>query len=386
MRSRRIIASTATLALLLLGCGGEDTEVGDSSADDSGEEYQYESPIGEFLGSAQPDVGDEEFQAQELEKMRRVEELTAACMREQGFEYTPVDHSVFMEFEEEMAAESPEQDWGSDEWVARYGFGITTMRYSQDQVGPDLVGHDWPEYDEPEFVDPNQEYVESLGEAEREAYEEALYGVHDEPEWDFVVEEREPTEEEMQEMEDWYRYEYVPTGCMNLSHGEVFEVQEEMYVEFDREFGDLMGEIWERIEASPELVEYRSGVEACVAERGFTYMHEDDHYMYFEDKLTEAELGREDPFADVDTEDWTDEQWQQAWEEYESRPLSAEQLSVLAELQEEEIAMAVAFHECGGGWQDEQEIIDPVRIELERQFLEDHADELAPYEGVFASG
>ncbi len=143
------------------------------------------------------------------------------------------------------------------------------------------------------------------------------------------------------------------------------------------------------MQSHPEVVAYRARVEACIGERGYRYFSRqegDDEWMYFEQKLEDAGLGWSDPFEGVDTTGWTEEEWEAAWEEHQDRPLPPEQLAVLAELQEEEIGMAVAYDECGGGWMHEEEVLAPIRIEIERQFLEDHADALAPYEGVFGRG
>ncbi len=204
MRRDRFLTSLVALALVMAGCGGgsdvetspsdgagsptDSADDGDSGTDEPGDEaetdgddgdetdettYEYESPLGEFLGWIDVDFDEEEFRAEELARMARVEELTAACMREQGFEYIPVDHSQFWYDEDEFAGE---EQWGTSEWIRTYGFGVTTMRFSQEQVGPDLVGYDPHMYEGPEeeFVDPNQDYRDSLSEPERQACDEAL--------------------------------------------------------------------------------------------------------------------------------------------------------------------------------------------------------------------
>ncbi len=62
-------------------------------------------------------------------------------MREQGFEYLPIDTTAQQAFWEEQSC--GDLEWGTDEWTEKYGFGITTQRFSQAQVGPDLVGSNW---------------------------------------------------------------------------------------------------------------------------------------------------------------------------------------------------------------------------------------------------
>lgn len=421
MWDRFALVSVIVLAVALNGCGqsgeqvdasGSDDQAGDDGqADGSGqaqddgqadedeqadevdqaEEYEYESPLGQFLGwSNNVNFDEEEAQAKMVAQELQMQELAATCMREQGFEYIPVDSSQREFFDEGFEGGGEELEWGSEEFVRKYGFGVTTQRFSQEQVGPDLVGHNYPDFEEQAgeagFVDPNQAYIDSLAEPERDAYFDALHGVMNEPEFDWMLEDREPTDAEMQEMEDWYENEYEPTGCMEIASREVWDEDGSRYQEFDDEFGDLMGEMYERVEASAELAAFRAEVEACVSEQGFAYLEQDEPYMHFEQKLEEVGLGWSDPLEGVDTEGWTDEQFQQAFEDHESQQLPPDQLAALAELQQEEINMAVAFDKCGAGWQHEQEIMDPIRVELERQFLEDNKDRLAPYEGAFGNG
>ena len=137
---------------------------------------------------------------------REAERLTATCMREQGFEYTPqdVDNGSF------FGGIGDDLPYFSDEWVEKYGFGITTQSFPQSQVG-DLVGYN----DERGILngseipqDPNQEYLETLSEGEREAYEAALWGLPP----DFG--EGEPTEEDFANFE--------PSGCQFEAFDEAF--------------------------------------------------------------------------------------------------------------------------------------------------------------------
>ncbi len=80
-----------------------------------------------------------------IAEQNQIEEVIAACMREEGFEYQPVDQSQFMMFGGPGEGELP---WFSPEWVEKYGFGISTQTFPQSEVGPDLVGYDDSQFEE----------------------------------------------------------------------------------------------------------------------------------------------------------------------------------------------------------------------------------------------
>ena len=56
---------------------------------------------------------------------------------------------------------------------------------------------------------------------------------------------------------------------------------------------------------------------------------------------------------------------------------------LVAELREEEIALAVTDLGCRG---DYQTVHDEVRVELEKQFVQDHLEELERYRDVTGGG
>ena len=201
----------------------------------------------------------------------------------------------------------------------------------------------------------------------------------------FVFEEegREPTEEELEEVNQFYENDYVPSGCQEKAYENPGSGDQAQYQEFDEEFGDVMNDMYERIEASPEVVAYRSEVQACVEAKGFEYLSANDgsQYEYFQEKMDDVGVSFVDPLEGVDTEGWTDEQFQQAYENAETSTLPADMLAALGQLQAEEIETAVVHFECGATWQSESKIYDEVRIELEKQFLEDNADALAEIPG-----
>lgn len=386
----RPLVLLSTCALFVGACGSSEVTTADTDAgggDDT--EFVYESPLGEFLGWSDANFDEDAANAQYAEQERQVQEAIAACMREQGFEYLPIDTAAQQAFWEEQS--SGDIEWGTDEWTEKYGFGITTQRFSQAQVGPDLAGSNWDVTTDQEGPpDPNQEYVESLSEVERNAYYEALYGGSD----DYVVpiweeEGREPTEEELQAYDEEFQANYTPTGCEPIAYETIYNAGNQADWEtFDAEFGDALQEMEQRMESHPDVIAYRDELRTCVEATGAEYITEQEAYEYFEEQLNAAGLGWEDqpdPFEGLDTSEFTDEDFERIWQESANQLLPADQLAELAELQATEIATAVAIRDCGGGWEAEMQALADVRIEIEKEFLAENADRLAEFEGVFGN-
>src|SRR5690606_37072958 len=144
------------------GDDGGDDDGGDDDGDDDGDDGDdgeadggdTDSPLAALLG----------WEANPIEDRRRqleVEELTSACMRDQGFEYEPVDWS---------AQANPEDGLQFTDPVAfgeKYGYGVMRS-YELYEIG---------DGGESQVVeDPNQEYVAGLSPDEQNAYYEALHG------------------------------------------------------------------------------------------------------------------------------------------------------------------------------------------------------------------
>ena len=363
---RRVSARLATVAtvvaLLVAACGS-----GDGSSDGDGESsVAASSPLGEFLG--QPDFLDdpEAAQAQFAEEERERQDVIAQCMQRQGFEYTPVDYSQFDTFDEAF------DDWGSDEWVAEWGFGITTQRFSQQQVGANLKGWDDSQFSEAEaeFVDPNQDYVESLSDAERDAYYEALYGGDDA----FPAFDESLSDEEIEEQMDGFEFE--PQGCEGEAYSS--DTTNEFYIEFEDELEDM----YERMQADPRIEERNAEIASCVADKGHDYTTMDDVYERFEEDLQAMDPfmnGFEPDFGVTEEEmaEMSDDELEELFSEAPDMPeLSDEDKAKLGELQSEEIELAVAVNECGGGFDNEFEMMADIRAEYEQEFLDTYAEQL----------
>lgn len=158
MRVRRVgIGAVALVALAACGGGG---------GGDGSDVSPMDSPLGELMGWS--DFDPVESRRQEL----AIEEAVVACMREEGFEYQPQDfQSQFDsgESEEDFALmqESPEA------YGEKYGYGVVRNYelYEEPYIGEDGGGFPGDSY-----VDPNEDYVNSLSDGERDAYYEVLWG------------------------------------------------------------------------------------------------------------------------------------------------------------------------------------------------------------------
>lgn len=360
----RYFAGTTVLlaiALTLTSCGSG--QGGDSAAPESEE---WRSPIAEYLGINQSfGFGDEaDFEALQIE----VNERVTACMAAEGFEWLPNPQEMQMM---DVAEAADGLEWGSDEWVAKYGFGISTMAFPQSTVGADLVGsNDDYVQDVEEGADPNQEYVENLSDSEREAFYAALHGDDRGPDIDPST----MTEEEIEAAVDEYYADYVPTGCMNEAQEEIMGFGGPGYFQ---EFQDELETMYEQIQDDPRVTEFEQEIAACVADKGLSYSDMQSLYEDLEKRmepLYESTYGN-DPFVGL-SEDEIQSQLENMTEaemqELFTPKLSDENLALLAEIQADEITLAVAVSECGGNEKAQQAVFEEVRIEYEERFIEEN--------------
>ena len=126
------------------------------------------------LGRPRPEEEADELLRVDQAILLEQEEFVRACMAEEGFDY------FFDRPEEQVQRFSGfEEPWGSPEWVTRYGFGLSTLLFAQDEVGDDLVGAPGAVPRPPpadEATDPTTLQLDALGPAGRAAYWRALLG------------------------------------------------------------------------------------------------------------------------------------------------------------------------------------------------------------------
>lgn len=322
------------------GATGDATEAegsnGGGQADDSSatqaERDPSVGPLEALLGFG----GDpEEMAADQLEQMRKGEEMIAECMRAEGFEYTPFVPDNAADF---MSVDFDESD---RDVVAEQGFGMSTTfgdAYSETALGE-------------ENPDPNQGYVESLSEADQEAYYRTLYG--DMP--DFGEEPLDGEDEDMTAFE--------PSGCQ----GEAFKEQFAQFAVFE-EYGDDLDTMFERFSADPRIVELDQKWAECMRTAGYEYTNPEsmwddvsgrmDSLFESSDPMTaELEAMSEEEFnALTDTEK----------EAVFAPPVFDEEK--LAEVQTYEKAVALANFDCSEGEKGE-------RLEIQHEYEQLFIDE-----------
>lgn len=123
--------------------------------------------------NAQPQagMGTEEFgltTKQLVQNVEKVEALIAKCMREQGFEYVPAD---YLTVRKGMAADKKLPGVREEEFVSKYGFGVSTMYTGQP---PQLASGYSPGKEG--LGEQNVQIYKNLSPADQAAYNRALFG------------------------------------------------------------------------------------------------------------------------------------------------------------------------------------------------------------------
>ena len=370
---RTLCALLLALAMLSTACGSSTSTTetsstgndGAASSQDDGptsfEDLEYRSPIAEFLGA--DFTSSENSQAEFDEMQREAERVTAQCMAELGFEYFPRGDSSIMVFNED----TEELPYFSPAWVEKFGFGVTTQWFPQSMVGSDLLGFpdegfSGPEQDMEE--DPNTQYMMSLSEGEREAYQEALYGLPP----DFGPEG--PDED----------FAFEPSGCQFAGFEEASGQGPGGGIEFYRTFSDELDALQDRIEADPRVQQFKREIAACASAAGRNWVDEQD----FRDQMERAmrDIGPDfdsDPFAEagLDPETMTEREINEFFSQINL--LGPEDAARLGQLQAEEIALAKVVVGCGGGPLNREALMGEVRVEYEQEFIDNNAAALEPF-------
>ncbi|TFD61593.1 hypothetical protein E3T39_06005 [Cryobacterium suzukii] len=307
MRHRSLLtalAAAALLSLTLAGCSGEKAAAKLDPA---------ESPLSKYMSSLYEGFDENDGIAQQNEQ----EELVAACMAAEGFDYTPADASQYSG----MASDSGEE-YGTEKWVAENGYG---MSQSPEQLAA--------QQEESEaYVDPNQDYVMSLSEGEQAAYNEVLYGPQ-------------PTEEEL--ADGSYIDSFETKGCYGSASQEIFGDQPSQ--EDHAAVYDAMSLMYEDLQASPAIVKLDAEWASCMADAG---------YATFAKKADAQE-------SIMDAQNAL----------YEDQSGTAPDETILADLREKELVLAMADFTCAEDV-NYTEATTKVQFELEEQFITDHKSEL----------
>lgn len=359
----RFLATAAITTLTLsAACGSNSTENkqaeskgGDKAADraEKAEEFNFESPISEALG--QPTSASEGTR-----QMERQEKEIQDCMAAEGFTYIPnsASSAIFDTF-----TDSGPQN---EEWRSKYGYGIVVPYLDPNA---DLYGFQPEDTQE----DPNQAIVDELSEAERRAYYIALDGYDPDAPIDapqggtaFGGSEMVPS--------DFFE----PKGCRGEAFSdmpgfggnqEVMELQQDLYETLQ-----------ERIESDPRIKKLQKSWRECVSKAGFSEVKSpEDSYNYISNAATEIApngppMGDGPSSGRVLTGD--DAESPEFPQEGNDEPLTDDQIEQLKKLKKREIALANADNECLEK-SDGQAAYEKVRIDIEKQLVEERAKDLA---------
>jgi len=298
--------------------GGNDDSPAVNSATGNDDDLQI-SPLAEYLSLVWgTNLSPEERAQRDYELNRQLQELVAQCMQDAGFEYYP---------EVEQPSANPVSiEWRPDdrEWVAQYGYGLIHT----------------PEADVPAApvqprTNPNWEYFSSLGEAEAQAFNEALYGL--------------PIDDEN------HVWTWEEMGCSGYAQNATAAASPIDLV-VSEEFASLF-EALNQLEGDVTLADQRAAIErewaACMADQGYPGF--------------EARWDAQNQFStEVDEflNDW--------WEEHGEEPTGTPEM---AEFGRREIDLALADLGCRESV-DYQTRLTSVQYEIEARFVAEHRSEL----------
>lgn len=336
MRTTRILtamAATAALGFALAGCTS-----GGGGNGGSGELTWEDSPLNEYWNAGyDPNMSEEEQTAKWEAQSAEMEEITAQCMADEGFEYTPNTANSGMVF----ASDDIEWEPDKKEWVEKYGYGIINNPYS-------AMREEQPANPSEPPADPNQKYVESLSASEQQAYYDTLYGDQS------TVVTNEDGEEE-------YEYDWKTAGCSGKAQHEVSGEADEVWSKYS-DLSNRMSAIYDDVEKTDDMVALDAKWSTCMSDAGFDYDKQSEAQTSFSDKMEKF-------YADI-----TEEQWNSGEDPLKGNP-------EIAELGKSEIKTALADLECRDKLNYSQERFK-IQFALEEQFIKDNKAELDEFKAA----
>ena len=328
MRSSFFLPAVAVIAIALTGC----TASPSTREPDDGVLTAEKSPLSEYIDvEYSAGLSPEDEDKADAAAWDKSEEIIAACMNDEGFEYTPTAYVS----EDSFTAAVEEWEPDDKNWVAEWGYGITDIparHLSADEVEPDGTG-----------TNPNVDYLGTLSPVELEAYMEALDGPPADP-------------EELVDGENVYNWE--ESGCSGLAQHEVAGDQDDLS-EFDG--------LWDRIHAfeddifdAPEFADLDAAWSSCMSDAGESgFTRQEDAWQSITAAMPEPQEAPEGGSAAAEYENPMDD-------------------PVVAELHEREIELALIDLECRTKT-DYYESALRIQFELEEQFIAENKAELDAY-------
>lgn len=344
-----LVAAIGAASLLVTACSGGEEKEGDDDKTVS---------IQSLMGA--PDYENVDYDAQQVQ----IEEAVAECMKLEGWEYIPVQYpssSSSVEYTDEDEVER----------LTREGLGVT---YYMLQDGSDDAATDDPWAD---FVDPNQEYIESLSADEQTAFYGSLYGTEEEQAAASTTEIDPETGEE-------YTMMTGNLGCQGEAYDEINGDDITSSPGYWEAIQGYYDELQTRVDSDSRMVELNDNWVSCMSDAGYDYESRNDFWetSYTEIQERADEVLGEDYYKDP-MEGWTEDEMNEFWESAtqeeidalyaDSRKLTAEQRTQLEAILADEVALALAEHECS---KDLNEKGQEIYAEIEEQYALEHEDEL----------
>lgn len=322
------LAAAASVLVLAAGCAGP-TGGPDPAAAPS------ERPLDAYLN---PPVDKEKSKADQ----QKIEEAVAACMKGQGFDYTPMPATDL--------PEPPKTDLSDRGWVEKYGYGISTR----------------DEQPATEQADPNGDRLKTMTEKQRDAYFKALHGkgggmAMTRSGGGGVPIGGKPGED---------------AGCYGKAQQEVFPDAKPLdFSEFEDLF-EAMSKLDQQVESDPRVAPLVTEWAGCLAGAG--------HGGF--SKINDPEQSIMKKWADLNG-------WKYAEGEdggagtTMARPAGGDvkppDPEKTAELRAEEIKLALADVDCRA---DYPATVNQVRTELETRFIAEHRAQLERYRDAMNQG
>ena len=295
--SRGLVAVGLACALAgLAGCGG-------GKADAAKDEKRLEQQIG---------IDDDGIRL----KQTSAENLIRDCMKTEGFDYVPQDPAA------QEAALLGGREMSKEDFEKQYGYGITTLYEQRHKLA---------------VAGPNKGIRDSLSEADRKAYDQALYG--DDPTATFV---------DAIDTGDYSRL----GGCIKTATDKVFggaDVLESLSAKLD--------ELDEKMRADSRMVQAVKDWSNCMRDKGFNGLAEQEDVDAVLKKKLEEIVGSP---GDGSSTDGAEASYDKA---------------LLAALQTEEVAMVKADIECEE--EHVEEVEEKVAVEYEQTFREQNSSLLS---------
>ncbi len=322
--------------------------------------------IGSLMGA--PDDEDVDWAARQQQQ----EEAVATCMIAQGWEYIPVRYPY-----PPQSVENSDEDTVAR--IKREGLGVTYYLLNDGPGGlvvtAPLVG----------FVDPNQDYVNSLDEAERKAYYGSLSGTEEEQAAAATTVVDPETGEETQA--------YGNLGCQLTAQDEVNGVDVTTSPRYWESVKGYYDELQQRTESDARVVKLNASWSACMHKAGFDYPAVQNFWetaqAEFQARADEV-LGPD--FYKDPMDGWSQAQMDDFWATKsqdevntffsKSSRLTDGQRSQLEAILADEVPVALAENSCAKDFTDKTQ---DIYSQIEEQYALEHGDELKALAAALAN-